>query len=958
MSSMSSPLMNEFDIDGGIDWSSVKFPGEEEGLLDNQPPLLCPRDGTTETSTTDTKNNIMNDHPAIHLSLCEDHDMSVSETQGGIGNIASREVLDSAHVTILVGQGNNNFVATNSGEPLGKDGQNTMLEMKQKIELLEKTVMDKDARLFDLESTVATVEAEASYQIQQSQVQLQQQLRAYQDQLRQLEKDLDSKNQMIVKLKKRSRKEESQSQVKGGLDMEHVDGPKHSTSSLNNQITTSNGKNVVRQFVGHDDDSNDFLQYDHGNQYNRRIVESSPSTLETFQNNIPCRKRNVDYEPDVDKDTMFQSYNIDKDSSIRDESRTISAEEAYKCEETTRVLLHLIHFIERLSNTQCSIILDQQNHSSANVNNTTNDNNTHQKVQIQINDNDESQVKLLDGQEETNAIAQFRNLLLCLVQYCNVPDICVNHAPVMDETKSMVYSHMKNNKVNMTFVSKEIVVMAVSIQETYMKRNDKGSFLHSCCPYSLLCILKEFCIVSKHGRTCICNWICRSSPQSHDIDKKCKHHEGGQTKDKDVACRIRGLPEEYREIAQTVHLGNRNCTIGSDRIRYADYWWNDDFDIVCDLFRNNLLSCIIGPNPEEYNALSRQQRVRALSLQTISLECLCVIIQYASNSQLLVFYELLFNDCKQDSTGSKDIISVLEHNTFSSMNKSGHRHALIKDDLINEFNFSDHNIDAGESPDIGLIKVKRKVLQLLSRLFLNPCAIHSVSKVLESIYYRDSVSNLKRIVAALLDDLQAVILPILSNQDSSMDLQVSALHFASDIFYLLSHVSYSLEGFDLVRTQMRYFTKNNTKSSNCSPGSSCIAMGVDLLELSTMQLLLYPPVSCMISNQQEHNTDARNRKWLGFGKLVQTLVSFFYTIHSRCHLYGATAKSNTTTKKESLLLFILLDINRYHSFTDSCRKIASLPQSCVSNGFQRTIIDSSIQLKAKILVQAIADDMQ
>jgi hypothetical protein len=177
---MSSPSMNGIDMDGGIDWSSFKFPGEEQGpssSSSNIHSLLSPSHGTTSKIITTA--GTMNDTTAPF-------------SQRGAYNISD------------IQNGNGDGTCRPSSENTRKDEEQTqtMLEMKRKLDHLEQTLADKDARLFDLESAMATVEAEASYQIQQSQVQLHQQLRACQDQLRQLEKDVDLKNQMIVKLRK------------------------------------------------------------------------------------------------------------------------------------------------------------------------------------------------------------------------------------------------------------------------------------------------------------------------------------------------------------------------------------------------------------------------------------------------------------------------------------------------------------------------------------------------------------------------------------------------------------------------------------------------------------------------------------------------------------------------------------------------------------------------------------
>jgi hypothetical protein len=914
-----SQLINGIDLDGGIDWSSVKFPAGEEGegkeeagllLLDNHSLLVSPYGQKSNTMTT---RSIMN-HSAIHLSQRKvDSSNNINETQYGNDHATRDNVIT---MPMCQGMINHGFTAT-VGEHAQDESQQTVLEMKRKIEHLEQTLADRDARLFDLESTMATVEAEASYQIQQSQVQLQQQLRACQDQLRQLEKDLDSKNQMIVKMKKRYRKEESPA------DLQQVSN--NNVASWTNQ--TSKEKITVRK-IEVNDESENIVQdnvVDDDDVNKMCVVEPSPSAIENFLNGHK-RRHVIGHDEMGNRSLMQNRY---------DHRRSLTLDETYKWEETTRAMLHLVYFIERNllldTKTQCSILdRPQFSRHGHQTNDEKKNNNEPETVHC-----DESNTYLLDDtQEETDAVVQIRNHLLCLLQYCNLPEIYRNSKSLQEERKFMVYSQM-NDKVNIALIAKEIIVIGASIQEKHTKRNENGgSFLDSCFPASLLCLLKEFCTISSNGRTCICDWLCRNTQQTHNVDD---NDDEGSTKDASALSRIRGLPEEYREKVQIVHhVQNQMSTSKQDRFCHVNSWWNEDFDIQCDMFRKTFLSCVIGPNRDEYNSLSCQQRVRALALQTLGLECLCVIIQDASNSQLLVLYDIVINNRKQDSIGSQDIISVLERNTIASMKGIGHRHALIKEDEINQYTFP-YSIDVGESPDIRLIKTKRKVLQFLSRLLSSTPVIHSLSKILGLTYYRDSVSNLTRIVAAILDDLQAVILPVLSSQDASVDLELSILQFVADIFHLLSLVSNCLEGFDLIRTQMSYFTTANTNPSKCSLGSSCVAMGVDILEQSTTQMLLYPTPT----SSSQKDADVSSRKWLSLCKLVQTIVSFFYAIHSRRHVHSATSKSN---KGKDTLLLILLDTNRYHSFTYSCLKIASFPES-----------SHSLQLKAKLLLQSLAD---
>eukprot|EP00979_Chaetoceros_neogracilis_P015793 scaffold6539_cov113-Chaetoceros_neogracile.AAC.1 len=89
---------------------------------------------------------------------------------------------------------------------------------------------------------MATVEAESSFQIKQNQHQLDQQLRASQDTVRQLEKDVDSKNHVIVKLRKRNRQSMSGSHTASTPNINA--NPDPNANSNNDHGYPSNGIGV------------------------------------------------------------------------------------------------------------------------------------------------------------------------------------------------------------------------------------------------------------------------------------------------------------------------------------------------------------------------------------------------------------------------------------------------------------------------------------------------------------------------------------------------------------------------------------------------------------------------------------------------------------------------------------------------------------------------------------------
>lgn len=909
---MAEITWNGIDLDGGIDWSSIRLPGEEE--------VEIIRDSSLGTHHPHANSMITENHSSVPVSS-----LPPPQSQA----IGSRNYHFSGSTIHREGTGKspsrfgNNDPAASTGVDHLQHGQE-MMEMRQKIEKLENVLADKDARLFDLESTMATVEAEAAYQIQQGQVQLQQQLRACQDQLRQLEKDLDLKNQLIVKLKKRHRKEDPMAQAQlykqSKNELERFEGQSPPTFSKPLMMDKPRVDRVMD-----DDDHEDTHSYNqpcHG-----RIDESSHVT------NEPKTQTNDDV---ANSHALLQNHDFPEHAVPATADRMVGNTRRIfdDIDEMKRVTLHLYFYVERFlpnnARTFGDFVVDSSNNASQSVSSNFKQD---QNIQAKLANGAIPQHSLIDVRENVDSFLQIRSLLLNILQHSKVPD-CDARRTSVQHCEKMLRPACYNKSFNMDVFSKEILTMISLAMEEDLKIKENGNKLHQCHEaLSYLSIVKEFCVVSPRGRDNIREWLCRSSQRMNDHVNLAENNREQPSPDLRAVSRIRGLPEEYEKEVYTVQLHMRGQTN-----EHLHGYWDDDFAIICDSFRKGLVSCIVGPSPEQWEGMCYTQRAQVEAFQLKGLEFLHMIIHDASESQLMAFYDILFH-CNPDNTVPRDIISILEKSTVFSMNECGHRQSLIKEDMKRE-NTPFYNSSVDDVPEISILKRKINVLQVLTQISLSPHGIRSLMETLDSCYYGDSVSNLKRIVAAMLDDLHLVVLPRFTCQDNNLHLETTILQFAYHVFRMLTNVSKSMEGFDLVRTQMCYFTANIPTGIH---GTSCIAIGVDIYELSAHQLLYH-------SGSTIKNMDIPMGTWQHLYNLVQSLVTFFYSVYTQC----LSSSGYKTSKAKESLAAILLDANRCHSFIDSCRKVASIKEICTSETSCRTI-DPSILLKAGHLLQALKD---
>jgi len=149
----------------GIDWASIPLP--------------------------DSSNSSDRQQQQQHFKDDERMDVIVDQQTTQDGMFHNRSITDVA----AVGRGGDGHNVT-MNRVIGVSNTNNSEQekhLKEQIERLQSMVSQKDTTLFDLESTIASLEAETSSRIQKSQQDCTNQIKAMQDELRTLNQEMDKK---------------------------------------------------------------------------------------------------------------------------------------------------------------------------------------------------------------------------------------------------------------------------------------------------------------------------------------------------------------------------------------------------------------------------------------------------------------------------------------------------------------------------------------------------------------------------------------------------------------------------------------------------------------------------------------------------------------------------------------------------------------------------------------------
>jgi len=218
---------DSFFPDDGIDWASIPLP-------DARPDQIVVEDSQTVdgNGSANLKDAVI--APPSSESIAASSSTPISRSGGGaVGGLDGIPTMgvgmqvDSVDINVGVGSDSRKDDAAEgtAGNGIGDgdggyvshsmmdlDGRVEQQSLRDRLENLQKTLEQKDAALFDLESTVVALEAETTSRIQKSEHDSANKVKAAQDQLRRMQQELDSKNLSLAKIRKRRKGEERQKQ--------------------------------------------------------------------------------------------------------------------------------------------------------------------------------------------------------------------------------------------------------------------------------------------------------------------------------------------------------------------------------------------------------------------------------------------------------------------------------------------------------------------------------------------------------------------------------------------------------------------------------------------------------------------------------------------------------------------------------------------------------------------------
>lgn len=999
--------MNDYeynDMDSGIDWSSVTLPGEEinhsHSSNNNNQQQPCANSTIVVAQHSNNVTDPVNSNWRSDANSRISTSFSQQQQHQHEGDTAVSSIMDNAPLHLLQrgdNHGNSQEVITIDGnddaeminnpnvvianprtthDPIGIDQSQQLLEQIQKLQAL---LAEKDSKLFDLESTMATVEAESSFQIKQNQHQLDQQLRASQDTVRQLEKDVDSKNHVIVKLRKRNRQSMSGSHTASTPNINA--NPDPNANSNNDHGYPSNGIGVgmdismngpqspMSKRISNRDAAVSYQNHlPTADVANTALYPPRPTLISfngqgrpTMQNRTPPLSKDhyhnlttaenrfdVNYNDAQNETSAIDATSIDNAANENDiEMKDVHSQYGFeaviqswkdeKYNEVMIIVMHLIRYNERFLPTSLPYQKSDLDPDCDTV-----------EVEGSVGAGDEGwsrgaargiarqNMKAHSDIEKTRTLRneyayalRMQSMLLHVLEWHNRPQHSLSDRDKM-ACRVSVESSRNNYTPDIDYVAKELINMIASMEKMPLESMVLNVVNSPHGPIPCLSVLVELCSVSAAARRGVRSWICRRKESDTAAKNSNRIHS------KNDIMRIRGLPEKYRKHVQKLYSGNNGCD--------SDTGDTHECNLVCASFLDTLLRWICGPEPKQYQMMSRQERIHVRMIQVQSMKFLNLLILDAPQDYYLQLHGAIFRDVKEGDTSydGTDVISVLERSTVLTMIRCGHRHALIqqqwKEAILSSF------VETSDFPNGLLVKVKTQIVRLLAVFYRCPRLLDAVGHSSKSPRHHSNVSNLKRMVAALLDDLQSVVLPAISRPCPDETSSLAVYQYGASAIQLLTVLSKSLEGFTMVRTQIREgdLEKDESRISE----TSIIAVVADILEISIHAIQLELSTKAV----GEHNI-FEHLRLQSLLLLVARAVHFFHSIQCQCLDHGGSQLGSKKVKVH--LSGILADAERSRSFFISCQKVATLmPQMQSLDGYQNTV-EPDVKVKARSMMQLL-----
>lgn len=988
--------MNDYgynDTDSGIDWSAVTLPGEEDANANPNNERL-----PASNSIGVTARHYSNSNAAEQLNHGNSYQnnnayMSPNNNPYSQNQPQHQQLTNSFQAPPLnppsIQQQPINVDDTDEEDTIPTNPNSSVTnstianqQLLEQIQKLQSLVADKDSRLFDLESTMATVEAEASFQIKQNQQQLEQQLRASQDQIRQLQKDIDSKNNAIVKLKKRNR------QSMNGMN--HGNHNTMSTSAPNinyptNDVGNAAGDRFERDVamnmnapqspigrVVNDDTGGSYPHQPQNGVANTAAYPRNPTSITIsgsgLESSNPVSLLQINTPPlakdhthnasatenrvhinDVQHETIATTVNAVHESDIemteasdRDQfGAMILSWKAERSNKISKTVLHLIRYNERflpmhliihesgLDPDSLESCMRDDHHHRSNMGTEEDTGGLRQDRKVEWRGGARQNVR--DARIHSDTKRTMKDHYDCTAQIQSMLLYILECHSGQRQRKVSTNSTSDEHNPGIEFIAKELVSVIASLEKIPLASMVQNGANTSHSLETCLSVLMELCSISPRARNCIRTYFCGT------VDGDTAAKGSDRVKAANRVSRIRGLPAKYETHVKRLDSAN---VIGSSTVE------SRECNLVRDHFLETILNWIVGPGLKQFEAMSKRERIQIRLLQGQSMEFLNLLILDAPKNQYLRLQEAFIRGVKEGagetSANEIDMISVLERSTVLAMTRRGHRHALIqlqwKESIILSV------AGTGEYPDELLVKVKSKIVSLFASLCNCPRSVDALEHASKLPRYKSGVSNLKRLFAAVLDDLQFAVLPAISRQCPDESATMAVIHYGSSAILLMTSFSKSSTGFAMVRTQIKEGDLETDESRMSR--SSAISIVADILEKSVLatQMKLSPNVIGNLGTFEHLRLQSLLR-------LVARCISFFHSIQCQCRDH--TSQSGGSKRVKASFSGILTDAERSRSFFASCQKVAGmLPEEVAMHGYQN-VFEPEVKLQARSMVQLL-----
>ncbi len=798
--------------------------------------------------------------------------------------------------------------------------------IRTKIEKLHSLIAEKDAKLFDMESSMASIEAEANYRITKAERDASNQVKATQDELRRVQKEVDTKSLTIAKMKKRKLSTASVASSSAvNSDATRTIAQAQAQAQTASQTPTS----VVKSTAAFDNHLN----------WNSHSIDAPMLTKKASTNNVsPIKHEDATTTPLMKQSprstTVTPVQNIADRQHSNKSILSLSKEPASRSND--EIAKHLLLHLNMLS-TQLSSSPTDMKQVEQRPNKTDDCNNISIPMEKEFDDSmlDESKIRRLihlltieKTQQQENSQLQTQN----------------------SSSKQDYFSSRTSTEtvpsISITTLCKELICLIVSRLQLFFKRSKnlkpQSSDINSSTLLSSILVplstLNEICFISSQARCCIRKWICDSHRNKTNFQNsftyETNNHFLPQITSYRTPIRIRGVSLSQRKKLEIASGQIRNI-ISSTQEEYGSTgnitsWDDTQRTIVCHNFLSFLSNLMIGSS--QLDAFTLSALVTELG-KRLQIQCMAFLLSLthdcpreAPNSRIRtpcqriwsLFFDHLFPiyDETNRNTSDQCLKDFFSAATIGDNNTSiNRRNYLIgKGRTASKGKALSKTSDNFQPNIISSDHLSYKVLlfQLLYHIFQSSKDAQRIVFERKMKSCRDGVSMARVFFAVTLDELQINLLPILKQHNApsttaNVHKKSTISQVTSLVWYMIRLLSLLCEtktGLILIQTQMKTGERGRAESN--SDAASGITVLVDALEFSVHALI-------------QDNSPGILKQHLN--EITSSCIAFFYYLFSHYHKY---LESPTQRRKEKNMFSLMLyDADRLPSFQSCCKLIVS-----------------------------------